>query len=147
MQLSSMLLRILFTFVVFADVSSKHLASALISPKPLIKTGFANAFRSAFPYPQSAQTTTTRPLASLIRLHALFSAQAEPPKEGFDLIIVGSGNGACGFLSRYLDDAKDDVKILVLEQGKNFFYTSDLTHQYAWTRAYSEGNIFKLHNA
>ena len=65
----------------------------------------------------------------------------------YDMIIVGSGNGACGFLSKYLD--KDDLssKILVLEAGKAFFDTSDITHQNNWAKSYAEGKILQLHNA
>jgi hypothetical protein len=36
---------------------------------------------------------------------------------------------------------------LVLEEGENFFETSDITHQRNWAKSYSEANIFKLHNA
>ncbi len=64
----------------------------------------------------------------------------------YDLIVVGSGNGACGFLSHYLQQCPTS-KVLVLEIGKNFFNTSDITHQINWTKSYGEGNIFKLHNA
>jgi len=65
----------------------------------------------------------------------------------FDLIVVGSGNGACGFLSeclKYTDSA--DYKILVLEEGKSFFYTSDITHQNGWAKTYATTS-FKVHNA
>ena len=63
----------------------------------------------------------------------------------FDYIVVGSGNGACGFLSRYLDsNAKG--KVLVLEEGENFFYSSDIAHQLNWLKSFAEGKIFKLHN-
>ena len=65
----------------------------------------------------------------------------------FDLIVVGAGNGACGFLSKYLDVADPNAKVLVLEQGEDYFYTSDLTHQYGWTKAFAQGDIFRLHNA
>lgn len=67
----------------------------------------------------------------------------------FDLIVVGSGNGACGFLSECLKHIpKDkDYKILVLEQGKNFFHTSDITHQNNWSKSYGTDRIFLLHNA
>lgn len=66
----------------------------------------------------------------------------------YDLIVVGSGNGACGFLSHYLQQtAGTDIRVLVLERGQNFFFTSDITHQNEWTKSYSEGPIFKLHNA
>ncbi len=120
---------------------------AFVSPRPLTKT--TSTFKS---WLVVASERNIEPLAPTTRpgtsLQALFSKQAEAvPSDGYDLILVGSGNGACGFLTRYLDGAHNDVKILVLEQGKNFFYTSELTHQYAWTKAFSEGNIFKLHNA
>ena len=74
----------------------------------------------------------------------------------YDLIVVGSGNGACGFLSKYLaqcDLAEGEAlrdrrsQILVLETGKDFFETSDITHQNNWTKSYSEGQILQLHNA
>ncbi|MEM9149143.1 MAG: GMC family oxidoreductase N-terminal domain-containing protein, partial [Cyanobacteria bacterium P01_F01_bin.3] len=68
----------------------------------------------------------------------------------YDIIIIGSGNGACGFLSRYLDSIESSSsppRILVLEEGESFFQTSDITHQNNWTQAYAEANIFKLHNA
>lgn len=65
----------------------------------------------------------------------------------FDLIVIGSGNGACGFLSHTLKGLKQGSKVLVLEQGQNFFYTSDVTHQNNWSRIYSTGTIYKLHNA
>ena len=68
-------------------------------------------------------------------------------EKSYDLIIVGSGNGACGFLSHYLTQGDENAKVLVLERGDNFFNTSDITHQINWTKSYSEGNIFKLHNA
>ncbi|ACK66208.1 conserved hypothetical protein [Rippkaea orientalis PCC 8801] len=68
----------------------------------------------------------------------------------YDLIIVGSGNGACGFLSHYLPHKAiiaPDEKILVIEEGDDFFSTSDITHQNNWTQSYGEENVFKLHNA
>ena len=65
----------------------------------------------------------------------------------YDTIVVGSGNGACGFLSHALQHMEPDSKVLVLEMGDRFFNTSDITHQINWTKSYSEGNIFKLHNA
>ena len=73
-------------------------------------------------------------------------------ENAYDLILVGSGNGACGFLSKYLDQFKDlkqsdSPRILVLESGKDFFDTSDITHQNNWTKSYAEGKIFQLHNA
>lgn len=67
----------------------------------------------------------------------------------YDLIIVGSGNGACGFLSYYLTNKADSPqleKILVLEEGADFFDTSDITHQNNWTQSFGEENVFKLHN-
>jgi hypothetical protein len=65
-------------------------------------------------------------------------------KETYDVIVVGSGNGACGFLSHYPTQSQ---RILVLEEGENFFETSDIAHQNNWTQSYGEGSIFKLHNA
>jgi hypothetical protein len=76
--------------------------------------------------------------------------EANGTQYGYDLIIVGSGNGACGFLSHYLSTALDCVltpQILVIEEGKDFFYTSDITHQNSWTKSYSEDDVFKLHRA
>lgn len=67
-------------------------------------------------------------------------------RKTYDLIVVGSGNGACGFLSKYLEQCDLESKILVLESGKGFFETSDITHQNNWTKSYAEGNIFQLHN-
>jgi hypothetical protein len=65
----------------------------------------------------------------------------------FDMIVIGSGNGACRLLSECLKYAPPDYKVLVLEQGQNFFYTSDLTHQNNWSKSYASGSFFKLHNA
>jgi hypothetical protein len=64
----------------------------------------------------------------------------------YDLIIVGSGNGACAFLRQYFT-LSSEGKVLVLEEGDNFFETSDITHQRNWTKSYSEGQIFQLHTA
>lgn len=66
----------------------------------------------------------------------------------YDLIIIGSGNGACGFLSKYLSSCTTpaDARILVLEEGDTFFNVSDFTHQNNWTKAYAEKSIFLLHN-
>lgn len=66
--------------------------------------------------------------------------------QDYDVVVVGSGNGACAFLRQYLA-ASTNEKILVLEEGDNFFETSDITHQRNWTQSFAEGNIFKLHNA
>ncbi|GKY97968.1 hypothetical protein MPSEU_000754900 [Mayamaea pseudoterrestris] len=85
---------------------------------------------------------------SSTKLYGLFSLNDEPPDDGYDLVVVGSGNGACGFLAKYLEQVDNhEQRVLVLEQGGNFFYTSDITHQLAWTKSYSEGDIFQLHNA
>ena len=68
----------------------------------------------------------------------------------YDLIVVGSGNGACGFLSYYLQNTADrstPEQILVVEEGENFFNSSDIAHQLNWLKSFSEGKIFKLHNA
>jgi hypothetical protein len=64
----------------------------------------------------------------------------------YDLIIVGSGNGACAFLRQYFT-LSCAGKVLVLEEGDNFFETSDITHQRNWTKSYSEGQIFQMHTA
>jgi len=78
----------------------------------------------------------------------LFSPSNENlAKEQYDLIVVGSGNGACGFLAHYLQQAKEDARVLVLERGQNFFFTSEITHQYNWIKCFAEESIFKLHNA
>ena len=75
----------------------------------------------------------------------------------YDMIIVGSGNGACGFLSCYLEANAEKVmsstsfaiaeKILVLEEGQDFFSTSDITHQKGWSKSYLSEEIYKLHRA
>ncbi|OEU13942.1 FAD/NAD(P)-binding domain-containing protein [Fragilariopsis cylindrus CCMP1102] len=71
-----------------------------------------------------------------------------PDDTEFDIIVVGSGNGACGFLSEIQKyKHNDNLKILVLEEGHNYFYTSDVTHQNGWSKTYASGDIFKLHNA
>jgi hypothetical protein len=64
----------------------------------------------------------------------------------FDLIVVGSGNGACGFLAECQKYAPSGYKILVLEEGENFFYISDVTHRNNWSKSYSSGRLFRLHN-
>jgi len=46
------------------------------------------------------------------------------PDDEFDLIVVGSGNGACGFLGECLKHVPEDYRVLVLEEGDNFFFTS-----------------------
>ncbi|MUG92079.1 choline dehydrogenase [Scytonema sp. UIC 10036] len=68
----------------------------------------------------------------------------------YDTIVVGSGNGACGFLNYYLQATANRAipkRVLVVEEGDSFFETSDISHQNHWTQSYGEGNIFKLHNA
>eukprot|EP00573_Skeletonema_grethae_P000443 CAMPEP_0201687084 /NCGR_PEP_ID=MMETSP0578-20130828/1286_1 /ASSEMBLY_ACC=CAM_ASM_000663 /TAXON_ID=267565 /ORGANISM="Skeletonema grethea, Strain CCMP 1804" /LENGTH=582 /DNA_ID=CAMNT_0048171209 /DNA_START=125 /DNA_END=1876 /DNA_ORIENTATION=+ len=69
------------------------------------------------------------------------------PDEEFDLIVVGSGNGACGFLGECLKHVPADYRVLVLEEGDNFFFTSDITHQAGWSKSYANGSAFTLHNA
>ncbi|PZD70288.1 Oxygen-dependent choline dehydrogenase [Acaryochloris thomasi RCC1774] len=69
-----------------------------------------------------------------------------PNSEQYDYIVVGSGNGACAFLHQYLA-CSTQGNVLVIEEGENFFETSDISHQRNWTQSYSEANIFKLHNA
>ena len=68
----------------------------------------------------------------------------------YDIIVVGSGNGACGFLSYYLNaSAHKSIteRILVVEEGEDFFSTSDITHQKNWIKSYTEEKIYKLHQA
>jgi hypothetical protein len=68
----------------------------------------------------------------------------------YDTIVVGSGNGACGFLSYYLEasaERSNAERILVVEEGQDFFNTSDITHQKNWTKSYTEEKIYKLHQA
>ena len=69
-----------------------------------------------------------------------------PAVETYDLVVVGSGNGACAFLRQYLA-TNPDQRVLVLEEGRHFFDTSEITHQRNWTQAYAEGDIFLLHDA
>ncbi len=67
---------------------------------------------------------------------------------GYDLIIVGCGNAACAFLAKYLSSPRaENKRIVVIEEGKDFFEVSDLAHQRNWLKSFSEGNIFKLRNA
>ena len=65
----------------------------------------------------------------------------------YDTIVVGSGNGACGFLSCYLEANPKAEKILVIEEGQDFFSTSDITHQKSWSQSYTTEKIYKLHQA
>ena len=58
-------------------------------------------------------------------------------EEDYDLIVIGSGNGACGFLSEVLKNARKDLKVLVLEEGRNFFYTGNIAHQDNWSKSYA----------
>lgn len=69
--------------------------------------------------------------------------------ENYELIVVGSGNGACAFLSKYLQATKgqEQRRVLVLEEGQNVLRTSNISHQANWTRSYGEESIFKLHAA
>lgn len=69
------------------------------------------------------------------------------PDEEFDLIVVGSGNGACGFLGECLKHVPSDYRVLVLEEGNNFFFSSDITHQAGWSKSYANGTAFTLHNS
>lgn len=78
----------------------------------------------------------------------------DPETEEFDVIVVGSGNGACGFLSELqsilaasaTSHSQQPMKILVLEEGQNFFYNEGGTHQRGWSKTYSTGAIYKVHN-
>ena len=49
-------------------------------------------------------------------------------------------------MSECLNYVSADAKILVLEQGQNFFDTSQVTHEKGWSKIYSTGSIYKLHN-
>lgn len=69
-----------------------------------------------------------------------------PTLDAYDLVVVGSGNGACAYLHHALP-RNPEQRVLVLEEGSNFFETSDITHQRNWTRSYAEGDIFRLHRA
>jgi hypothetical protein len=74
-------------------------------------------------------------------------ASVEDGEMIYDLIVVGSSNGACGFLSHYLQASSNNSppeQVVVVEEGDDFFNTSDITHQGNWTRSYAEGKIFKL---
>ena len=64
----------------------------------------------------------------------------------FDLVVVGSGNGACGFLAECQKYAHLDYRILMLEQGRSFFFTFDVTHQKNRCHIYSRGKVFELHS-
>ncbi|WP_434688133.1 GMC oxidoreductase [Pseudanabaena minima] len=70
----------------------------------------------------------------------------ENRKKVYDVIVIGSGNGACGFLSHYIQQ-KTGQRIAVVEEGDDFFNTSYITHQRNWTQSYAEDDIFKLHKA
>jgi hypothetical protein len=88
-----------------------------------------------------------KPLAQQCR--CVEGEMMDDKKTTYDIIIVGSGNGACGFLSYLQTHANRTLpqRVLVLEEGESFFTTSDIAHQNNWTRSYGEGSIFKLHNA
>lgn len=74
------------------------------------------------------------------------SQAQETHLDQYELIVVGSGNGACAFISKYLTATQGQAqKVLVIEEGQSFLQTSSITHQANWTRSYSEQSIFKLH--
>ena len=62
-------------------------------------------------------------------------------------MVAGSGNGACGLLNQWQATAPADARALVLEEGRNFFFTSDVTTQDNALRAWSQNKIFQLHDA
>lgn len=64
----------------------------------------------------------------------------------FDTIVVGSGNGAMGFLMKYLEGEHEE-SILVVEEGMGFFEASDYVHQASWAKSFGQGDYFKLHKA
>jgi hypothetical protein len=81
--------------------------------------------------------------ASALRGTSTSTAREEEVTKGpYDLIVIGSGNGACALLSQCLEHASKDLKVLVLEQGEPYFSTSDITHQNGWSKTYSTGSIF-----
>lgn len=70
----------------------------------------------------------------------------------YDLVLVGSGNGACAFLASYQRaqrrlPATQRGRVLVLESGQPFFEVSDVTSQRNWWRSYGEAPIITPHNA
>ncbi len=80
-------------------------------------------------------------------LKSVTPASSSTERKNYDLIVVGSGNGACALLSESLKYAPtDDYNILVLEEGDSFYSVSDTTHENGWSKTYSSGKIFKLHN-
>ncbi len=76
----------------------------------------------------------------------LAPASSSAERKNYDLIVVGSGNGACALLSECLKYAPDDYNILVLEEGESFYFVGDTTHENGWSKTYSSGKIFRLHN-
>jgi hypothetical protein len=59
----------------------------------------------------------------------------------YDFIIIGSGNGACGFLHALLarvGKQKLSLKIAVIEDGQSFYTTSDFSHQNSWAESYNK---------
>jgi len=119
--------------VVFCLASSRHVSTRFVSSRLVL-------FRFVSFCPVSFRFVSSQ------KMHR--NETAKPFTEGttFDLIVVGSGNGACGFLSECLENVPTDYNVLVLEQGQNFFYTSEVTHQNGWSQTYSSGSIFRLHN-
>ena len=76
------------------------------------------------------------------------AARASSPGNIYDLIVVGSGNGACGFLHQVQQSSNtQQPRVLVLEEGTDFFEASDSTHQSKWTQSYVDRDLFQLHNA
>lgn len=64
-------------------------------------------------------------------------------------MVVGSGNGACAFITKFLHatQGQEQRRVLVLEEGQDFLQTSFVTHQANWTKSYGEESIYKLHAA
>ena len=81
-------------------------------------------------------------------VRASVEAHAASSKQSYDLIVVGSGNGACGFLHQVQQcTSEPQPRVLVLEEGLDFFEASDSTHQSKWTQSYVDRDLFQLHNA
>lgn len=125
-------------------VTGRLSASSTLPPasKRRCPRRWLSAGQSLFP------STSTGP--DTLRAASLKALARDNGADAFDLILVGSGNGACGFLTRYLEPGAGDSaheRILVLEEGVDYFEASDISHQINWTRSFSRDDIYKLHKA
>ncbi|CAM9477285.1 unnamed protein product [Chrysoparadoxa australica] len=109
-------------------------ASALQAQGPL---GVRSSLDGRLPVSRTSRLTLSTELPATSQVH-----------DTYDTIVVGSGNGACGFLSEcYKNDRTPPKRVLVLEAGPDFFSTSDVSHQDNWTKSYSEKRVFRLFKA